>query len=132
MTTRISLSNGGWAELREPAAVPVRLRRPVEKVMLEIFQSNSAKELEGASAGEVASQLDSKSFDNFTSLNDLLIVARVSAWSLDCAITLDSVLDLPIADYELLQKEAANDITEMMPNFSASDDPSSPINPSDA
>lgn len=132
MTQRITLSNGGWADIKAPTAVSERNRRPVEKALLAIAQSNAMKDLESTTVAEIASTIDSDSFDKFTVLNDLLIVARVSAWSFDLPITLDNILDLPGEDYKTLQEATAEGITEMMPNFSASDEPDSPIKPSDA
>jgi len=138
MTTRIELSNSGWAELRDPAAVPVRLRRPVEKMLFDISQSNGTEALANAAgdqeqaAAELVANIDGELFSKFNDLNDLLILARVAAWSFDSPITLDSVLDLPAGDYYLLQEVAAKDITEMMPNFARDYNPSSPTLPSNA
>lgn len=138
MTTRIELSNSGWAELRDPAAVPVRLRRPVEKMLFDISQSNGTEALANAAgdqeqaAAELVANIDGELFSKFNDLNDLLILARVAAWSFDLPITLDSVLDLPASDYYLLQEVAAKDITEMMPNFVQNTNPSSPTLPSNA
>jgi hypothetical protein len=138
MTTRIELSNSGWAELRDPAAVPVRLRRPVEKMLFDISQSNGTEALANAAgdqeqaAAELVANIDGELFSKFNDLNDLLILARVAAWSFDSPITLDSVLDLPASDYYLLQEVAAKDITEMMPNFVQNTNPSSPTLPSNA
>jgi len=138
MTTRIELSNSGWAELRDPAAVPVRLRRPVEKMLFDISQSNGTEALannagnQEQAAAELAANIDGELFSKFNDLNDLLILARVAAWSFDLPITLDSVLDLPAGEYYLLQEATAKDITEMMPNFAQDTDPSSPTLPSNA
>lgn len=138
MTTRIELSNSGWAELRDPAAVPVRLRRPVEKMLFDISQSNGTEALannagdQEQAAAELAANIDGELFSKFNDLNDLLILARVAAWSFDLPITLYSVLDLPAGDYYLLQEATAKDITEMMPNFAQDTDPSSPTLPSNA
>ena len=48
MSNKIELSNSGWAILRDPATVPVRLRRPVEKVMIEISQGSAGSALKAA------------------------------------------------------------------------------------
>ena len=132
MTQRITLSNGGWADIKAPTAVSERNRRPVEKALLAIAQSSAMKDLESPTVADVAATIDSASFDRFAALNDLLIIARVSAWSFDFPVNLDNVLDLPGEDYKTLQEATAEGITEMMPNFSASDEPNSPIKPSDA
>jgi hypothetical protein len=138
MTTRIELSESGWAELRDPAAVPVRLRRPVEKMLFEISQANGVDALannagnEVEAAAEIVANIDLDLFSKFNDLNDLLILARIAAWSYDLPITLDSVLELPSGDYQILQEVTAKDITEMMPNFAQDNDPSSPTLPSNA
>ena len=138
MTTRIELSESGWAERRDPAAVPVRLGRPVEKMLFEISQANGVDALannagnEIEAAAEIVANIDTDLFSKFNDLNDLLILARVAAWSFDMPITLDSVLDLPAGDYYILQEATAKDITEMMPNFAQDHDPSSPTLPSNA
>jgi len=132
MTQRITLSNGGWADIKAPTAVSERNRRPVEKALIAIYQSKAMNELETASASAIAKTIDSQSFDQFAELNDLLIMARLEAWSLEKPINLENVLDLPGEDYKALQEATADGITEMMPNFAASDDPNSPIKPSDA
>jgi hypothetical protein len=137
MTTRIELSNSGWAELRDPAAVPVRLRRPIEKMLFDISQSNATEALanndgnQELAVAEIAANIDSDLFEKFNDLNDLLILARVAAWSFDSAINLDAVLDLPASDYQILQEATAKDITQMMPNFAQSNDANSPTLPSD-
>lgn len=138
MTNKLELSNGGWAILRDPAAVPVRLRRPVEKLMIEISQNSAGQALQDAPTelsndevvAVVADKIDSSVFDTFNNLNDLLIVARVESWSFDVEVNLDSVLDLCASDYELLQAATADRVEEMLPSFAVSVDQNSPIKPS--
>ena len=139
MSNKLELSNSGWAILRDPAAVPVRLRRPVEKVMIEISQGSAGDALKSApsdlsdeaKAAEVASNLDISVYDTFNNLNDLLIVARVESWSFNTEVNLDSVLDLCAQDYEILQTATADRVEEMLPSFAVSVDQNSPIKPSD-
>ena len=139
MSNKIELSNGGWAILRDSATVPVRLRRPVEKVMIEISQGSAGDALKSApsdlsdeaKAAEVASNLDISVYDTFNNLNDLMIVARVESWSIGDTVTLDGVLDLSAVDYEILQTAAAKDVTEMLPSFALSTEQDSPTKPSD-
>ena len=122
MSQKVELSNGGWAILRDPAAVSVKNRRPVEKVLMAI----------GRGQATAASELDPAIVDQFYELNDLLIVARVESWSFDLPINVDSLGDLVQDDYVLLQKVAAENVTSMVPNFGLSNDPSSPTPPSGA
>jgi len=143
MSTKIELGNGGWAILRDPAAVPVKLRRPVEKMLMAVGRGQAKAALEAkqeaianAKTGDtidpsaVAANMDSTVIDQFYELNDLLIVARVESWSLDLPISVDSLGDLTQEDYELLQKIAAQNVTTMVPNFGLSNNPDSPTPPS--
>ena len=143
MSTKIELGNGGWAILRDPAAVPVKLRRPVEKMLMAVGRGQAKAALEAkqeaianAKTGDtidpsaVAANMDSTVIDQFYELNDLLIVARVESWSLELPISVDSLGDLTQEDYELLQKVAAQNVTTMVPNFGLSNNPDSPTPPS--
>ena len=143
MSTKIELGNGGWAILRDPAAVPVKLRRPVEKMLMAVGRGQAKAALEAkqeaianAKTGDtidpstVAANMDPTVIDQFYELNDLLIVARVESWSLDLPISVDSLGDLTQEDYELLQKVAAQNVTTMVPNFGLSKNPDSPTPPS--
>jgi len=143
MSTKIQLGNGGWAILRDPAAVPVKLRRPVEKMLMAVGRGQAKAALEAKEAAianaktgdtidpsAVAATMDSTVIDQFYELNDLLIVARVESWSLDLPISVDSLGDLTQEDYELLQKVAAQNVTTMVPNFGLSNNSDSPTPPS--
>ena len=143
MSTKIELGNGGWAILRDPAAVPVKLRRPVEKMLMAVGRGQAKAALEAKEAAianaktgdtidpsAVAATMDESVIDQFYELNDLLIVARVESWSLELPISVDSLGDLTQEDYELLQKVAAQNVTTMVPNFGLSNNPDSPTPPS--
>jgi hypothetical protein len=143
MSTKIELGNGGWAILRDPAAVPVKLRRPVEKMLMAVGRGQAKAALEAkesaianAKTGDtidpsaVAANMDSTIIDQFYELNDLLIVARVSSWSFELPINVDSLGELTQEDYELLQKISAQNITSLVPNFGMSNNPDSPTPPS--
>jgi len=143
MSTKIELGNGGWAILRDPAAVPVKLRRPVEKMLMAVGRGQAKAALEAkqeaianAKTGDtvdpsaVAATMDPAVIDQFYELNDLLIVARVESWSFELPISVDSLGDLTQEDYELLQKVAAQNVTSMVPNFGLSNNPDSPTPPS--
>ena len=140
MSEKINLPSGGWAIVREPSAVPVRLRRPVEKALLVLGKSQAKGALEAApsdlndeaKAAQVAATIDPAILDEFNDLNDLLIIARIESWSFENSIDLDSVGNLSQGDYEVLQQISATDITSMMPKFGISNDSDSPTKPSDA
>jgi len=97
---------------------------------VDALANNAGNEVEAAA--EIVANIDLDLFSKFNDLNDLLILARIAAWSYDLPITLDSVLELPSGDYQILQEVTAKDITEMMPNFAQDNDPSSPTLPSNA
>ena len=143
MSQKIELSNSGWAVLRDPAAVPVKLRRPVEKMLMAVGRGQAKAALEAkkeaianAKTGDtidpsqIAANMDPAVIDQFYELNDLLIVARVESWSLDLPIALESLGELSQEDYELLQKVAAQNVTTMVPNFGLNSSPDSPTPPS--
>jgi len=121
MTERIELPDNAWAELRSPRSVPERLRRPVTKIMFKISQEQTEN------IGN--NFVDPEMVMVYSELNDLLIVARVVAWSYDLPISVESVLDLPGDAYEMLQAKASESITEMIPSFGQSSEPESPTKP---
>lgn len=143
MSQKIELANGGWAVVRDPAAVPVKLRRPVEKALVAVGRGQARAALEAKEAAianaktgdtidpsKVATTLDEATIDQFYELNDLLIVARVESWSFEFPISVESLGELTQEDYELLQKVTAQNVTTMIPNFGASTEPDSPTSPS--
>lgn len=137
-TSKIELPNGGWAVLRDPAAVPVRLRRPVEKLLMAVSNGRTREALENVEsiddvqrAAEIAKSLDQEAMDEFYELNDLLVLARVQEWSFDFPVTRESIGDLPSAIYEKLQKACSKNLIEMIPDFGQDNNPDSPTNPSD-
>lgn len=125
MTERIELPDNAWAELRNPRTVPERLRRPVTQMMFAIANN---QEIQNAENDVVNSEL----VGIYSELNDLVIVARVAAWSFDLPISVDGVLDLPGNAYEVLQEKTVENVLDMIPNFGQSTDPESPTKPSDA
>lgn len=139
MSEKITLPSGGWAIVREPSAVPVRLRRPVEKALLALGQSQAKSALSSApdltddqKVAEVAASINPAILDQFNDLNDLLIIARIESWSFEFSIDLDSIGNLSQSDFEILQEISAKDVTSMMPKFGISNEPDSPTKPSDA
>jgi len=139
MSEKINLPSGGWVVVRDPAAVPVKLRRPVEKALFVLAQSQAKQTLESTpdltdqeKIAEVASKINPEILDQFNELNDLLILARTESWSFDFPIVKESLGDLSQQDFEVLQELSAKDVTSMMPKFGISNDPNSPTKPSNA
>jgi hypothetical protein len=124
MTERIELPDNAWAELRDPRTVPERLRRPITRAMFNIANGDALDLL--TSSDDI---LSPNMIDVYSQLNDLVIVARVVAWSFDSPITVESVLELPGNVYEALQEITAEGIVDMIPNFAPTDDKDSPTNP---
>jgi len=121
MSQKVELTNGGWAILRDPASVSVKLRRPVEKALLVIARSQAKNVLLAPS--EVAANIDPSTIDQFYELNDLLIVALVESWSFEKEINLENVLQLSGEDYKTLQEVTAPAINLLLPNFGFSNNP---------
>jgi len=129
MSQKIELANSNWAVLRDPVAVPVKLRRPVEKALMAVARGQAKASL-NQDAATVAASIDEAVVDQFYELNDLLIVARVESWSFDLPISVDSLGELVDEDYKTLQKISAENVTSMVPNFGLSNNPDSPTQPS--
>lgn len=100
---KITLPDGGWAVLRDPADVTERQRRPLVRLQQRLLGSDVGAALIGAQ-GDIPKdealelirpQMASDDFDMVAQLDDLLLVTLLDSWSYDGEITADSVLDLP-------------------------------------
>lgn len=116
MAKRIPVGDG-WVTLREPRMVPERLRRPI------VAKASTMQ--------RIASSLseDSVSEDHIGALfsfNDLVAVALIMDWSWDSPVAVESLLDLPGADYDAIQKLVAPMLTDLMPSFEPTPDADSP------
>jgi hypothetical protein len=107
--------HGGWVSLRSPDLVPERLRRP-----LVAQTAAGAKMLDGM---DEESEVDSDVLAFWNGYNDLLAIAMIESWSFNGSISLEGLLDLPAKSYDDIQKLVAPFISELMPNFEATDDP---------
>jgi len=119
---------GGWVDLRDPKAVPERLRRPILQRASEM--ANQVQAVADVGVENAASVVDPAALDAMFEFNDLLVVAMVEAWSFGDTITVDSVMDLPGGTYDAIQKLVAPYINDLMPSFEISTDPVSPTEPS--
>ncbi|GIG57398.1 hypothetical protein Lfu02_17700 [Longispora fulva] len=140
---RISLPDGAWADLRDPQAVPERLRRPIvrmqtklagKQAVMSAIQSTSADALDDPAESERVAASLGDALDLIDELNDLVVVALVGGWSYQSAISVDALLDMPSAAYASLRKACAPHLKDMTPDFSpdGADDAASPIAPSNA
>lgn len=147
MIHRETLPDGGWADLRDAADVPERLRRPVRTLQMmlaadpafgKVVADAKAKGVEAVRAGvdeaealQMVEAMGRESFERMDELNDALVVSRVVGWSYDPPVTRDALLDLPGAVYDHLRKICADGaLDDTGPDFSPSQDPASPTVPS--
>lgn len=119
---------GGWVVLRDPKAVPERLRRPI------LLKGNSiAKQSAAIADGSVeAANIDEETLSGMFAFNDLLAVALISEWSFPDAITVEGLGNLPGKTYDEIQRVVAPLVTAVMPDFEPSPEEDSPTEPSDA
>lgn len=112
----------GWVVIRDPKQVPERLRRPL------VNRSPRAVKL----AEQGLDSLEIADIEFFSEFNDLLVLALVAEWSYAPVVTLDGLLDLPANSYDELRQIVAPLAAAIMPDFSPTDNPDSPTQPSDA
>jgi hypothetical protein len=110
---------GGWIELREPEAVPERLRRPVLQQSVKASQFNAD------------SEMDAEALDFFSAFNDLLAIALIESWSFSAPVSVDGLLDLPGPTYDAIREAVTPLLPRLMPDFSVTDDPKVPTEQSD-
>lgn len=143
--TRHQLPGGAWADLRDPAEVPERLRRPVRRIQMLLAKDpafsgvvQAAKD-KGIQAMEdvtedqavaMAADMGEDAIDRMDQLNDLLVISRVAGWSYEAPVSMEALQDLPGAVYDRLRELCADGAMESGPDFSPSTDPESPTAPS--
>lgn len=144
--TRHDLTSGGWVELRPAKAVPERLRRPVKTRMTRLLANKAFAETVGMAQADGLASLQDIDDERATELveqmadslplldevNDLVVVARVAAWSYGDSVTVDALLDLPGDVYDELRALCAAGVADLMPDFGPSQDEKSPTVPSTA
>lgn len=143
----LTLKAGGWVDLRDPADVPERLRRPVRRIQMllaanpaftEVVQEAAAKGVAAVrdvtedQAVAMVSGMGADAFDLMDELNDRAVLARVMGWSFGDQVTLEALQDLPGAVYDELRTLCADGALETGTDFSPSQDEASPTGPSTA
>jgi hypothetical protein len=128
VSTKVDLPDGAWALLRDPAKVPERLRRPVTNLAAKLHPEIAAAKEAGTDGPDLTADV----LGGFQALNDLVMVAVVADWSFDLAVTPETVGDLPGDAYDVLRRETAKCVTDLIPDFSPNPDPASPTPPSGA
>ena len=113
--TRLDLPGGAWAELRDPAAVTERQRKPF------VAAIGRASKADGAEDGGLSAMID---------VQDSLIVAMVAAWSFDAPVGAEGLLDLPHGTVSALRLECMKFQADLLPDFSVDPDVKSPTAPS--
>jgi signal transduction histidine kinase len=145
--THHPLPDGGWADLRDPADVSERLRRPVRAIQMRLAQNPAFSEvvadakkkgvqamddIDEAKAVEMATVMGEDAITLMDDLNDRLIVSRVAGWSYEAEVTIDALQDLPGGAYDELKKLCAEGALSSGPDFSPSTEADSPTGPSTA
>lgn len=133
---KVELTEGAWAEFDDPKRVPERKRRAViDKIASGV--SNETREVIAAAAAkgeqpteEVMAKIEGSDLTTMLETIDVAIVALVSSWSFDVEPSLDALLDLPGADYDLLRDAAMPLVDQLSPNFEPNPAPTSPTAPS--
>jgi hypothetical protein len=145
----VPLSGGNSAELRKPAELTERQRRPVTNRLALVSPAgqaalDAARRLEEDKKAAPEQKLSedarkqlgalveftAEDLEHLDIANDLAIVTFVKHWTRAEQITVDSVLDLPGADYDALRAAVAPLTAQLFVNFAASKDPDSPTEPS--
>ena len=144
--SRHQLPDDGWADLRDPAEVPERLRRPVTTLQMLLARDpafasvvkdakdkgvSALDDIDESQALDMVGTMGEASFARMQELSDRVIVSRVAGWSYDLPITSDSLLDLPGNVYDAL-KELTAEGALSGPDFSPSMEADSPTEPSTA
>jgi hypothetical protein len=128
---------GGWVVLRDPSTVTERQRRPLTTLAASLSSYQSMLDPDNPeSQTQIASNPEAIAM--FQQFNDLLALALLESWSFagpdgqPLPIAENSLLDLPGAAYDAIQKVVAPMLMSVMPNFDPSPDPASPTVPSNA
>ena len=104
----------GWIELRDPKAVPERLRRPVFSKSMESATYAKDNDLEVISTDAI---------DLLSEFNDLLAVAMVEKWSFSDVVSVEEMLDLPSRTYDDIRQAVAPFVNDLIPDFGVDPDP---------
>ncbi|MCH0555817.1 hypothetical protein [Streptomyces sp. MUM 16J] len=144
--TRHQLPGGGWADLRDPADVPERLRRPVRALQMRLARDpafgrvvadatdkgvQALADIDEAQAVQMVAAIGDDSMGLMDDLNDRLVISRVAGWSYGDTVSVDSLLDLSSLVYDKLRELCADGALDG-PDFSPSQDAASPTGPSTA
>ncbi|MGW1892146.1 hypothetical protein ACWCP6_18080 [Streptomyces sp. NPDC002004] len=143
---RHQMPGDGWVDLRAVADVSERLRRPIRAIQMRlaanpafegVIQAAQKKGVESlddiseAEAVKMVTQMGDAA-DLMDELNDRLIISRVAGWSYGDDVTMDALQDLPGPVYDKLKEMCAEGALTNGPDFSPSQDPASPTEPSTA
>lgn len=142
----VTLKAGGTVDLRDPAEIPERLRRPLRRIQMQLASSPAfasvVKDASQRGAAAVAdipedqavamvAEMGPEAFDLMDQLNDRAVLAKVMGWSFPHPVTLEGLQELSGAVYDELRELCAAGALDG-PDFSPSQDASSPTDPSTA
>ncbi|EST24389.1 hypothetical protein [Streptomyces roseochromogenus] len=143
---RENLPDGGWADLRDQAEVPERLRRPIRAIQIKLAKdpafgsvvaeaskkgAAAVKGMAESEAAQMVAQMGDESAGLLDELNDRAIMARVVGWSYDAPVSMAALLDLPGPAYDRLKQLCAEGALQGT-DFGPSQDEDSPTVPSTA
>jgi hypothetical protein len=135
---RVSLPNGGWADLRPVSDITERMRRPIKKLSTQLashpefvaaVSSAQGRELTQAEQLELAGAMGG-AFDILEELQDRLVCAAVRGWSYPVDISPDGLLDISAAALDALREYAAPYQSALNPDFEPTTESDSPTGPS--
>lgn len=134
----VRLPSGATALLRDAQQVTERARRPLDRLRVRYFATDSGRLARSiAESGEEPTQDDAlalQAADGYhlmDEMNDAAAAALVAEWSYDFPVTAESIADLPGPDYRALIDAVTPHVNAMTPGFEPDPAPDSPTGPSD-
>lgn len=141
---KIELSDGGWANVRDPRKLTERQAEAVEDAQFELMQNPAVQEIlksrgesgfeeiQELDGAQVAQKLGTPGLKAMRTMRRATVLSYVSEWSYSDRIDADSILDAPSA----ILQELANRIGDIIKatgtavKTGVDPDPKSPTKPS--
>ena len=141
---KIELSDGGWADIRDPRKLTERQMEAVEDAQFELMQNPAVQEilnsrgndgfeqLQELDGAQVAMKIGVPGLKAMRHMRRATVISYVSAWSYSVTIDADTVLDAPSTVIQELSNRIGDIIkgTGTAVNTSVSPDVKSPTRPS--
>lgn len=128
----VPLPDGAHALLRQPKTVPERLRRPLAnaRTRLSATLPDPPPGMSEADRTQFLGRAISAHPEDMDRVNDLLILALVSAWSFEMPVAEASLGELSGQTYDALKAECEKYRDDLFPSFEPTAEPASPTVPS--